>query len=269
MKGFNAMKKIMLIGYGAMAREIVARLPDGVRVGWVVVPPELRETLAGELATDGITVLDDVTRAAETPALVLECAGHAALAQHGEVVLRKGWPLAVVSVGALSDASLYTKLRHAAREGHSTLKILSGAVAGMDGLAAAREAGLEEVLYVSRKSPQSWRGSPAETLVDLDTVAKPTVFFEGSAGEAARRFPANANVAATIALHGIGMDATRVQLVVDPHTRRNTHRIQARGAFGEMSMELAGHPLPGNPKTSMLAALSAVLACRQLLEPVT
>lgn len=33
-------------------------------------------------------------------------------------------------------------------------------------------------------------------------------------------------------------------------------------------IELAAHPLPSNPKTSMLAALSAVRACRQLLEPV-
>ncbi|GGA11976.1 aspartate dehydrogenase [Dyella caseinilytica] len=262
------MKKIMLIGYGAMAREVVSRLPKGVQVAWVVVPPEFREKLAGELADTDIAVLDSVTQAYTAPDLVLECAGHAALAEHGETVLRKGWPLAVVSVGALSDALLYAKLRCAASKGHSSLKILSGAVAGMDGLAAAREAGLEEVLYVSRKSPQSWHGSPAETLVDLNTVDKATVFFEGSAGEAARLFPANANVAATIALNGVGMDATRVQLVVDPHTHRNTHRIHARGAFGEMSIELAGHPLPSNPKTSMLAALSAVRACRQLLEPV-
>jgi aspartate dehydrogenase len=251
-----------------MAREVVARLPDGVQIAWVVVPSEFGEKLAEELADSGVAVLHVVAQAEGVPDLVLECAGHAALAQHGETVLRKGWSLAVVSVGALSDALLYAKLRRAASEGHASLNILSGAVAGMDGLAAAREAGLEEVLYVSRKSPQSWRGSPAETLVDLDAVEQATVFFEGSAGEAAQLFPANANVAATIALNGIGMDATRVQLVVDPHTSRNTHRIHARGAFGEMSIELAGHPLPGNPKTSMLAALSAVRACRQLLEPV-
>lgn len=261
-------KRILLIGYGAMAREVVARLPDGICVGWVVVPTSLRDQLAAELEPQGIAVLDDTATASAMPDLVLECAGHAALAEHGVAVLERGWPLAIVSVGALADATLHQRLLQAARTGGATLQLLSGAVAGMDGLAAAREAGLDEVLYVSRKSPQSWRGSAAEQMIDLDTVSEASVFFEGSAGEAARAFPANANVAATIALNGLGMDATRVQLMVDPQTRHNTHRIRARGAFGEMNLELIGQPLPSNPKTSMLAALSAVRACRQLLEPV-
>lgn len=261
-------KRILLIGYGAMAREVVSRLPDGVRIGWVIVPAEFHAALAAELAPQNIAVLSDINQLEAVPDLVLECAGHAALAEHGVPALRRGWRLAVVSVGALADAALYRQLRHAACEGAAVLQLLSGAVAGMDGLAAAREAGLDEVTYISRKSPNSWRGSAAEQMIDLDSVSETTVFFEGNAGEAARTFPANANVAATIALNGMGMETTRVVLMVDPHTRRNTHRIHARGAFGEMTIELAAHPLPGNPKTSMLAALSAVRACRQLLEPV-
>lgn len=261
-------KRILLIGYGAMAREVVARLPEGVRLGWVIVPAEFHAALTPELAPQGITVLSSIDQLDTAPDLVLECAGHAALSEHGVPALHRGWRLAVVSVGALADAALYQQLQQAARQGGAVLQLLPGAVAGMDGLAAAREAGLDEVVYISRKSPQSWRGSAAEQMIDLDTVAETTAFFEGNAGEAARAFPANANVAATIALNGMGMDATRVVLMVDPHTRRNTHRIHARGAFGEMTIELAAHPLPSNPKTSMLAALSAVRACRQLLEPV-
>ncbi len=53
-------------------------------------------------------------------------------------------------------------------------------------------------------------------------MTQPTVFFSGSAREAALNFSANANVAATIALCGIGMDATQVQLVVDPNTTQFT-----------------------------------------------
>ncbi|VEA69877.1 L-aspartate dehydrogenase [Serratia rubidaea] len=57
-----------------------------------------------------------------------------------------------------------------------------------------------------------------------------------------------------------------MRLQVDPHTRRNTHRLQAQGAFGEFQIELSGTPLASNPKTSTLAALSAVQASRRLLD---
>ncbi len=90
--------------------------------------------------------------------------------------------------------------------------------------------------YQSRKSPASWRGSYAEQLIDLSAVNEAQIFFEGSAREAARLFPANANVAATIALGGIGLDATRVQLMVDPATQRNTHTLHAEGLFGEFHL---------------------------------
>lgn len=262
------MKRIVFIGFGAMAHEALRRLPTGISLAGVIVPPARVAAVQEELGA-AVQVASTVDHVQQAPDLVLECAGHAGLGKHGPAVLERGWPLAVVSVGALADDALLASLRAAATRGGVGFRILSGAVAGMDGLSAAREGGLDEVLYVARKAPRSWRGSPAETLIDLEAVQVPTVFFEGSAGEAARLFPANANVAATIALCGIGMQRTRVQLLVDPQATRNTHRIQARGAFGQMQIELAGQPLPGNPKTSMLAALSIVRACRQLLEPIS
>ena len=143
---------------------------------------------------------------------------------------------------------------------------MTGAVAGLDGLRAAKEANITQVTYQSRKSPASWRNGAAERYVDLSQVTQSTVFFSGSAREAALNFPANANVAATVALYGIGMDATQVQLVVDPTTTHNSHRIDVTGDFGHFCIELNGNPLPSNPKTSMLAALSAVEICRRVAE---
>ncbi len=259
------MKKIMLIGFGGMAHEVIARLPQGVSVGWIVARERHHAAIA-RLNGGAIKAISHPIECSERPDLVLECASQQAVKAFGEAVLSRGWDLALASTGALAQAQLLETLRTTARINHAKLTILSGAVAGMDGLAAAREGGLESVTYVSNKSPASWRGSPAEQLVDLDNVSEATVFFEGSAREAAQTFPANANVAATIALMGIGMDNTRVQLRVDPHTRRNTHRIQAAGAFGEFHIELNGNTLSSNPKTSMLAALSAVEACRRLVD---
>ena len=122
--------------------------------------------------------------------------------------------------------------------------------------------------YQGCKSPNSWRGSYAEQLVDLDQVTEATVFYAGTAREAAQKFPANANVAATIALAGVGMDETWVELMVDPHITQNKHTIIAKGRFGQMSIEMIGVPLESNPKTSTLAALSVIRACRNSVDAI-
>ncbi|MEQ6278995.1 aspartate dehydrogenase [Kluyvera huaxiensis] len=253
------MKKIMLIGYGAMAQAVIERLPPQVAIGWIVAREPHHAAIHAQFGTT-VEALTSPQECLDAPDLVLECASQQAVAQYGEAVLARGWHLAVISTGALADSALEQRLQNAGGQ----LTLLSGAVAGIDGLAAAKEGGLEHVTYQSRKSPASWRGSYAEQLIDLNAVSEAQVFFEGSAREAARLFPANANVAATVALGGVGMDETRVQLMVDPATQRNTHTIHVKGLFGEFHLELSGLPLASNPKTSTLAALSAVRACREL-----
>lgn len=105
-------------------------------------------------------------------------------------------------------------------------------------------------------------------MVDLDQVSEATVFFRGTVREAALKFPANANVAATIALAGLGMDETMVELTVDPNINKNKHTIVAEGVFGEMTIELVGVPLASNPKTSTFAALSVIRACRNSVQAI-
>nr|WP_067288200.1 aspartate dehydrogenase [Marinobacterium profundum] len=259
------MKQLMMIGFGSMAREVVALLPEDLNLQWLLVPADSVAAARGQVSADVrvISTIDAVNAACDgTPDLVVECAGQGAIREHGEAVLARGWDLGVISVGAFADNALLDRLQSAAVAGKARIHALAGAIAGIDGLAAAKEGGLDEVVYCSRKSPKSWRGSPAETLIDLDAITEPTVFYRGTAREAALLFPANANVAATIALAGIGMDDTRVELMADPGIERNQHLICARGRFGDMKLELSGLPLESNPKTSTLAALSVVRACR-------
>jgi len=97
-------------------------------------------------------------------------------------------------------------------------------------------------------------------MIDLDSLKEATEFWRGDAGDAARLFPQNANVAATIALAGLGFERTEVSLNADPAAPGNIHVIEAEGAFGRMRVEMQGKPLPSNPKTSSLAALSVLRA---------
>lgn len=187
---------------------------------------------------------------AAQPDVVAEAAGHEALAEAGAPVLAAGVDLIVSAVGALSDDVLRSDLEDAARCSGAALIISPGAIGGLDILAAAKLSGLSEVRYTSRKPPLAWRGTRADELIVLSDLRSATVFFEGSAREAARLFPQNANVAATIALAGAGLDETHVRLIADPLVSRNQHEIEIRSLCADLHMRIEGRPAPNNPKTS-------------------
>lgn len=261
------MKKLMMIGFGAMANEVYQHLPKDLKLQWIVVPERSVENVQKQVTAD-VYVISNVDDCQGRPDYVIEVAGQAAVKEHAEKVLSKGWDLGLISVGTFADHAFFVKLQQTAEASGAHIHLLAGAIAGIDGIAAAKEGGLEKVTYQGCKSPNSWRGSYAEQLVDLDQVTEATVFYAGTAREAAQKFPANANVAATIALAGVGMDETWVELMVDPHITQNKHTIIAKGRFGQMSIEMIGVPLESNPKTSTLAALSVIRACRNSVDAI-
>jgi aspartate dehydrogenase len=261
------MRRLTLIGFGAIGRSVYQRLQGHARLQIDTVVVSARGLAATQAAVaSGTRVVTEVPKAA---CLLLECAGHGALVEHVLPALERGVECAVLSVGALSEPGLPEQLADAARRGGAQLHLLPGAIGGVDAIAAARIAGLEAVTYTGRKPPAGWRGSPAQALVDLDTLQAPFVIFEGSARDAARLYPKNANVAATLSLAGLGLDATRVRLIADPGVRDNIHEIDVRGAFGEMQLTMRGRPLPDNPKTSALTVLSALRFLENRVAAVT
>ena len=250
---------ICLIGYGAIGQAIVQRLGGNKRVeiSHVVVREE-RIAQVQALLPRGIIAAGKVP---EDAWLVLECAGHSALHAHVIPALKRGIDCAVLSVGVLSELGLPEALGTAAQEGSAQLHLLPGAIGGIDAIAAAKHAGLTSVRYTGRKPPMAWQGTPAEKLFDLQTLAntaQSAIIFEASAREAAALYPKNANVAATISLAGVGLDATQVRLIADGSQSENVHEIEIEGAFGKLKIEMRNQPLPSNPKTSLLTVLSAL-----------
>lgn len=267
------MRHILLIGMGAVGRHVARALQNEanrVRLSILVRSQYVKDVKArvDEIVPGEVQVVDRYEKLTDMPELAVECAGHAAVAEFGEECLTSGADFLVTSVGALTDTLVLQRLERASRTHMGKLMIPAGAIAGIDALAAARYGGLERVRYTSRKAPEAWKGTPAEQMCNLGALQGPTEFYTGNAGEAARLFPQNANVAATIALAGLGFDRTEVSLNADPAAPGNVHVIEAEGAFGELRVEIQGRPLADNPKTSTLAALSVLRAIHNRIDAI-
>lgn len=261
------MRTIAIIGYGAIGKAVAGYLAnhDDVQTGVAIVKPGMGSR-AREVFGDNIEIAHTIDDATTQVDLVVDCAGHLALRQHGEAILSRGIDLVTVSSGALAAAELYDRLAAAARRGRSQLRVVSGAIGALDALSASSIGALEQVTYRGRKPPQGWRGSPAESKLDLDALSAATVHFTGSARKAALEYPKNANVAASVALAGIGFDDTIVELIADPGISRNVHEIVAEGEFGRFEFRIEGESLPDNPRSSALTAMSVV---REILDPTS
>jgi aspartate dehydrogenase len=256
------MTAVALIGYGGIAQDALAALHaagSSVKIAGVLC--RAGRSAKARAALGDVTVVESLADLlALRPNIVAEVAGQGAVAEYGPEVLRRGFDLLVISVGALAEPALRERLKAAAVEGNSRLLLPAGAVGGIDAIAAMRAGGLNSVRYRSRKPPAAWRGSPAEKVADLDKLTGRTVLYRGTAGEAALLYPQNANVAAAVALAGLGFDNTEVELVADPQAPGNVHEIEAEGAAGRFAIQLQGKPSRTNPKTSALAALSVARA---------
>ncbi|WP_309681723.1 aspartate dehydrogenase [Polaromonas sp.] len=257
------MLKIAMIGCGAIGASVLELLHGDadVAVDRVVTVANARAQTEATVArwAPQARVLEALA-ADDAPDLVVECAGHSAIERHVLPALERGIPCVVASIGALSVPGMAQMLEQAARRGNTQVQLLSGAIGGIDALAAARVGGLDSVIYTGRKPPGAWKDTPAEAACDLDRLTTAFCIFDGSAEQAAQLYPKNANVAATLALAGLGLQRTQVQLFADPGVSDNVHHVEARGAFGSFELTLRGKPLPANPKTSALTVYSVVRA---------
>jgi aspartate dehydrogenase len=257
------MLKIGLVGCGEIGRSILTALQinpiEGIVVDLVCCRPS-QAAIARALSPPAQIVTRWPGKLERPLDVVIEAAGQAALREIGRDALDQGADLFILSVGALADPVFCAELIEAAEGGNARMLVPAGALAGFDGLHSLRHAGLRSVLYRSTKPPSAWKGTPAEQVVDLDSVQSPTTVFKGNAKEAALRFPRNANLAAAVALAGIGFDRTDVELVADPDMQGNSGRVIAIGEDTTLELELHGSGFEGNPKSSRITGMSVVAA---------
>jgi aspartate dehydrogenase len=249
--------KTAFIGWGAINSRVGALLRE--RNAKVDIVGIATRTGLPAAAPPRVPFLGSPARLTEIkPDLVVEAAGRLAVETWAPSALEHAKALIVTSTSAFCDDALLRRLRDAAERYGTRILIPAGAIGAVDALAAGAILGLDEVVHRIVKPPQGWKGTQAETEIDLDNLPLRRKFFAGSAREAARHYPQNANAVVVTSLAGIGLDRTRVELVADPATGCNEHQISACGAFGSLEITLKNAPLRTNPKSSELAALSLV-----------
>ncbi len=256
-------KRVGLLGCGAIGTQIALAI-DSAKISATLThvydtSPEASATLVEKLKSKPKVVTNPHLLSSGALDIVVEAASQNAVRDVALSVLQNRKDLMVMSVGALLDESVYDVLCDACHDYKKTIYLPSGAIAGLDAIRSVTD-DLDSLSITTTKHPRSLRGAKffETSVIDLDGLDSPVTIFDGTARDAVKLFPANINVAALLSLAGIGSSKTRVMIVADPETNRNTHHIVAEGGFGRMSLVVENLPDPGNPKTSRLATLSAI-----------
>ena len=250
--------KVGIIGCGAIANIIASRIvpeDNDIDIKYFFDKDiERAENLASFAGGVAVLNFDEMLNDVD---LILECASPDSVKSLAPKILKKGIDMIIMSIGAFMDMEFYRDISNIAQENNAHIYLPSGAVVGLDGIKAVADYNLKEVTLVTRKSPKSLG-------MNIDTEE---ILFEGKASEAVKKFPLNINVAATISL-ACNQDIN-VKIIVDPNVDRNVHEITACGDFGEFKTITMNHPCVANPKTSMLAAISAIKLLKSFNETIT
>lgn len=257
--------RVAIAGLGSIGKVVASYLAMRRLPGCVLTAVATRNVLAARefvsTFTGPIAVVDigDLGNYAD---VVVEAAPAELLPLIAEPALRAKKTVIVLSAGALLGNDHLIQI---AKEEGGTIVIPSGSILGLDAVIAAAEGDIQSVRMISRKPPNSLVGAPflSEHRIDLEDLTEPRKIFAGSAREAVKGFPASLNIAATLALAGIGPERTILEVWVDPNVDRNVHRIEVISDSATMKMTIENFPTE-NPKTVKITARSVLALLRKM-----
>ena len=264
----DAPTRVAIAGLGAIGQKIAEALDRGIPgcVLAAVSANDLGKAAArlGHLAhPPPVVAIQELEPLAD---LVSECAPANVLPAIAEPFLRAGKTAMVLSVGAIL---VNEHLIAIAREHGGQIVVPTGALLGLDAVAAAAEGTIRSVRMVTRKPVRGLAGAPylTEHNIRIEDITKPLRIFQGTPREAAIGFPANLNVAVALSLAGIGPDKTTLEIWADPALERNVHRIEVVADSASFSMQIENVPSE-NPRTGRITALSVISYLRKLGAPL-
>jgi aspartate dehydrogenase len=260
--------RVAIAGLGAIGRAVARRLSDGMP-GLVLACVAARDGgkaqdwLAAQRIHCPVVALDALPQHSD---LAIECAPAAILDQICRPMLAAGKQVMVLSAGALLPRPELIEL---AKAHGGQIIVPTGALLGLDAVAAAAEGTIHSVRMITRKPPNGLVGAPylVANHISVSGLNTAKQVFVGTAREAAAGFPANVNVVAALALAGIGPERTTIEIWADPALDRNCHTIEVDADSARFSLSIENIPSE-NPKTGRITALSVIAALRKLHAPI-
>lgn len=259
---------VAIAGLGAIGLPLARALDSGVD-GLRLVAVSCRDPIKGRANLAGF---QSAPRLVEIPELadadiVVECAPSSIFERIALPALEAGRIFIPASAGALLPRMHLARL---ARQTGARIIIPTGALLGLDAVRAAAEGPIQSISIETRKPPMGLIGAPylEKHGIDVMDLTQPLLVFEGNALDAAAGFPANVNVAAALALAGIGPIRTLVQIWADPGLVRNVHTIRVDAEAARFTMTIENVPSAENPRTGRLTALSLLACLRGLVSPL-
>lgn len=262
------MTRVAIAGLGAIGRVLARRINEGIP-GLTLACAATGNRAKGEAWLKdqhidcALVELDEVPEHAD---LVVECAPASAIDNICRPMLEAGKTVMVLSAGALLARP---HLKDLAEAKGGQIIVPTGALLGLDAVTAAAEGTIASVRMITRKPPQGLAGAPhlVANKISVEGLNEPKRVFVGNAREAAAGFPANVNVAAALALAGIGPERTTIEIWADPGVERNCHTIEVDSDSARFSVTIENIPSE-NPKTGKITALSVLAALRKLHAPL-
>jgi len=260
--------RVAVAGLGTIGRVLARRLNEGIP-GLTLACAAAHDRAKAQAWLDAqgiecpLVELEALPRHAD---LAIECAPAAVIERICRPMLEAGKAVMVLSCGALLERPDLIGL---AEEKGGQIIVPTGALLGLDAVTAAAEGQISSVRMTTRKPPGGLAGAPYLVAhgISVEGLNAPKLVFSGSAREAAAGFPANVNVAAALALAGIGPDRTSIEIWADPTIERNCHQITVDADSARFTLAIENIPSE-NPKTGRITALSVLAALRKLSAPV-
>ena len=237
------MIRLGLIGCGKIGGPVIKAIQAGLPGNYEIISVLTRnEKLIGNIST----VIDPEVFFRNTFDLIIDAGAPPSLELYGKRALSL-CELWTVNSAELANASLYDDLQETGRQNTHKLRVLTGAIAGLDGLAAISQG----------------KSVKIRTEVDVATSEEGRKsLFSGSLREAARLYPDCVNVAVAAGLAAAKLDEVIIEVIQPGPGEERELNLSASSEFGEMKVKTIPRVIPNEDIHMVSACIIAALRQR-------